>query len=55
MSFPLPHPVDHPKIARRMKGSGDTTYYVVNLREPDDLDDTVKDWLTESYEFCTDE
>jgi hypothetical protein len=55
LSFPLPHPIDHPRIARRMKGSGSTTYFVVNLRTPDDLDDTVKDWLAESYQFCTDD
>jgi hypothetical protein len=54
MSFPLPRPLDHPRIARRMKASGDKTYYVVNLREPADLDDTVKDWLTESYDYVTD-
>ena len=54
MSFPLPHPLESSRIARRMKGSGETTYFVVNLREPADLDDTVKDWLAESYDFCTD-
>jgi len=49
MWFGLSRTIDHPKIARRMKGSGPRTYYVVNLRTPDDLDDDVKSWLTESY------
>lgn len=53
MSFPLPHAIDSPRIARRMKAANHT-FFVVNLREPADLDDTVKAWLTESYDYCTD-
>jgi hypothetical protein len=51
LSFPLPRTIQHNKIARRMGGSGATTYHVVNLREPADVDDDVKAWLTESYAF----
>jgi len=36
-----------------MKGSGPKTYHVVNLREPADLDDQVKEWLAESYDYVT--
>jgi hypothetical protein len=53
MSFPLPYTLDHPRIARKMKGSGPKTYHVVNLREPADLDDQVKEWLAESYDYVT--
>jgi hypothetical protein len=53
--FSLPHRIDHPRIARRIKGSGDKTFHVVNLWRPEDLDDVVKDWLAESYAYCTDE
>src|SRR5262245_54470532 len=53
MSFPLPYRLDHPRIARKMGGSGEKTYHVVNLREPDDFDDMVKEWLAESYDFVT--
>jgi hypothetical protein len=55
MSFPLPYRLDHPSIARTMSsGRGSAvTYHVVNLREPADLDDTVKAWLAESYAFVT--
>jgi hypothetical protein len=49
LSFGLSRTIDHPKIARHMSGNGRRTYYVVNLRTPDDLDDEVKAWLTESY------
>jgi hypothetical protein len=55
MSFPLPYQLDHSRIARKMSsGRGSTvTYHVVNLREAADLDDTVKAWLAESYDFVT--
>lgn len=53
--FPLPQRIDHPRIARRIKGSGDKTFYAVNLRRPDELDDVVKGWLAESYAYCTDD
>jgi hypothetical protein len=47
--FGVPRSIEHPKIARRIKGSGAKTYHVVNLRSPDDVDDDVKAWLTEAY------
>ncbi len=49
LSFSLGRVESHPKIARKMKGSTNRTYHVVNLREPSDVDDTVRDWLTEAY------
>jgi hypothetical protein len=48
LSFPFSRVIDHPRIARTMR-SGGTTYHVVNLRTPDDLDDTVRAWLAEAY------
>jgi Domain of unknown function (DUF5655) len=53
MSFPLPYRLDDSRIARKMKGSGPKTYHVVNLREAADLDDQVKEWLAESYDYVT--
>jgi hypothetical protein len=49
LSFSLNRQVDSAKIARRMKGSGSRMYYVVNLKGPEDLDDDMRAWLTESY------
>jgi len=49
LSFSVPHPIASPKIARRVKVSADRTWFVVNLREPDDVDDDVRAWLTEAY------
>ncbi len=48
LSFGLSRAIDHPRIARKMKG-GRRTYHVVNIREPADVDEQVKEWLTESY------
>ena len=48
MSFPSSRVIEHPRIARTMC-SGGRTYHVVNLRAPDDLDDTVRAWLAEAY------
>ena len=48
-SFSLPHPVDSPKIARRVAVSGHRTWYVVKLRSADDVDDDVRAWLAEAY------
>jgi len=55
LSFPLPHRIDHPRIARRIKGSGEKTFHILNIREPDDVDEVVKGWLTESYWYVTDD
>ena len=48
LSFPFSRVIDHARIARTMR-SGGTTYHVVNLRTPDDLDETVRAWLAEAY------
>ncbi len=54
LGFSLDRSVDHPRIARRMaaqRGSRTpTTYHIVRLRQPDDVDDVVRDWLVEAYE-----
>ena len=56
MSFPLPYRLDHERIARRMQSGrgGAKTYHVVNPRGRPTSTTQVKDWLTESYHYCTD-
>lgn len=49
LSFALPRPVDSPRFARRLAASGHRTWYQVNLRSADDVDDDVRAWLTEAY------
>lgn len=49
LSFLLSRPLAHPRIVKTWRGSGQRAAYWVNLRTPDDVDDDVRDWLTESY------
>jgi hypothetical protein len=48
LSFPLTRVIEHARIARKM-ATPSRTYHVVNLRGPEDVDDLVCEWLTESY------
>ncbi len=53
LSFLLPRRLQHAKIARKPIAVGGLTYHVVNLRGPEDVDEEVREWLTESYEAVT--
>ncbi|MGH9280791.1 MAG: DUF5655 domain-containing protein [Acidimicrobiales bacterium] len=47
--FSLPRRVDHPTITRKVVNYSGRYFHVANLREPADLDDTLRGWLTEAY------
>ena len=49
LSFALPRRVDSDRFARRIPTKGPSTWYVVNLRTPDEFDADVRGWLTEAY------
>jgi hypothetical protein len=49
LSFSLPHHVQHPMITRRVVPYHGRYYHVANLRDPGDLDDRLREWLTEAY------
>ena len=49
VSFVLPRKLTHPRVARTMRASGTLTAYVVNVRTPAEVDDTLLGWLTEAY------
>jgi hypothetical protein len=49
MTFPLRRRLQHPRIRTKPIDAGRRTYHRVDLREPTDLDDTIKEWLTESW------
>lgn len=55
MSMLLPRPVEHPRIARRVPVSSGRTACFVHLYAPDDVDDDVRAWLTESFLAAPDE
>jgi hypothetical protein len=49
MSFSLNHPVQHPRITRKVQVYHGSYFHVANLRGPEDLDDALRGWLTEAY------
>jgi hypothetical protein len=49
----LPEPRADPRVQRVMPG-GDRHWHVIKLREPDDVDEQLRDWLAEAYDFGTD-
>jgi hypothetical protein len=49
LEFPHSSVIDDARIARRIAVSGSRSWYAVNLREPRDVDDQVRSWLTEAY------
>lgn len=49
LSFILQRIVDHPLMGRKVQGDGARYHHVVNLKDADDIDDDIRQWLTESY------
>ena len=49
LSFSLPRPVEHERITRKVIEHHGRYHHVANLRSADDLDDTLRGWLTEAY------
>ena len=49
LSVLLSRRMSHPRIVKSWHGSGQRSAYFVDLRDPSDVDDDVRDWLTEAY------
>src|SRR5690242_8243069 len=49
LSFSLSRRVSHPLMTRKPVAYSGQYFHVVNLREPDDVDDEIRNWLTEAY------
>ena len=49
LSFILSRSVDDARITRRITISGHRTYHQTKLHSPADVDDQVRDWLTDAY------
>jgi len=45
----LPRELDHPRVVRRYPVSAGRTVHVFRLTRPDEVDDQVRDWLTEAF------
>ncbi|WP_133848263.1 DUF5655 domain-containing protein [Labedaea rhizosphaerae] len=50
--FTLPAELHHPRLSRRMRTGVGRWWYGVNVREPSEVDDQLRDWLTQSYLSC---
>ena len=50
LSFLLDRTVDDARIARRVQRQGSRHAQVVNLHVPEDVDATVRAWLTEAFD-----
>jgi Domain of unknown function (DUF5655) len=49
LSFALDHPVQHPSIVKKVMTWHGRAYHAARLRGPEDLDDQLRNWLTEAY------
>jgi hypothetical protein len=49
LSFLLSRPLEHARIVKTWRGTGQRSAYFVDLRGAEDVDDDVRDWLTEAY------
>ena len=49
LSILLSRPLTHPRIVRTWRGSGTRSAYFIDLHSVDDVDDELRDWLTEAY------
>jgi hypothetical protein len=49
LSVLLSRRMAHPRIAKTWHGSGQRSAYFVDLRDRSDVDEDVRDWLTEAY------
>jgi hypothetical protein len=49
LSLWLSRHLEHPRIARTIRGSGLRSAYFIDLRTELDVDQDVREWLTEAY------
>ena len=50
----LPEPIEHPRVARTLPVAADRFLVAVNLTHASQVDDLVRGWLSEAYDFATD-
>jgi hypothetical protein len=48
----LPRTVEDPRIARHMRTAADKVGHIIKLTTLSDVDDKLRDWLTEAYVFA---
>jgi hypothetical protein len=50
VAFVLPRTVHDARITRTFGAGGDRVWHVMRLTDPSQVDDQVRDWLTEAYD-----
>ncbi len=49
LGFNLDRRLESPKLSRKVLAHGSRLFHVVNLAEPDQVDDEIREWLTEAF------
>jgi hypothetical protein len=49
VSFTLHRTLSSGRLARKVYDGGRSKYHVVNVRQPDEVDEELCEWLTEAY------
>jgi hypothetical protein len=55
LSLYLPYELSDSRIARTMPAGADRVVHMIKLVDVDQVDDQLREWLTEAYDFNTDE
>ena len=51
LSFALDRRIEHPRLSRKPAQTGSSWVHFVRLRTPEDVDDVVRAWITESHDL----
>ena len=54
LSLYLPYELTDPRIARTLPTAADRVVAMIKLTSADQVDDQLREWLTEAYDFNTD-
>jgi hypothetical protein len=54
LSLYLPYEFNDVRIARTLPAAADRIVHMINLTGSDQVDDQLREWLTEAYDFNTD-
>jgi hypothetical protein len=53
LALSLPDPVESPRVSRVMRTGADRFWHLIKLTDPSQVDDELREWLDESYQFST--
>ncbi len=49
LSFNLDRKLESKRLSRKVVSNGGRFFHVINVAEPDQIDDEIRDWLTEAF------